>query len=192
MNTEETEIIQQQEKENHENYTGIITFNQKLYEKIIATDLSLKDPRNFMKKLDDLLTRESIRYFKLYTTEQPVKIQHLQGNIRLRLMTQEIIDKFLAEIPTEDRKLIKYVHLQGIQIAVNACFKEGINSPIILSLHDQRFRNIQNSHLGTLQGNLIYKKLIFECYPNYSVTLQSKTIEDTLNLQFKLLTDIGL
>ena len=74
MNTEETEIIQQQEKENHENYTGIITFNQKFYEKIIATELSLKDSRNFMKKLDDLLTRKLIRYFKLYTTEQPVKI----------------------------------------------------------------------------------------------------------------------
>ena len=131
MNTEETEIIQQQEQENHENYTGIIAFNQKLYEKIIAIDLSLKDLRNFMKKLDDLLARKSIRYFKLYTTEQPVKIQHLQGNIRLRLMTQDIIDKFLVEIPTKDRKLIKYVHLQGIQIAVNACLKEGINSPII-------------------------------------------------------------
>ena len=97
-------------------------------------------------------------------------------------MTQEIIDKFLAEIPTKDRKLIKYVHLQGVQITVTACFKEGINSPIILSLHDQRFRNIQNSHLGILRGNLIYKKLIFECYLNYSVTLQSKNIEDTLNL----------
>ena len=54
-------------------------------------------------------------------------------------MTHEIIDKFLEEIPTKDRKLIKYVHLQGIQIVVNACFKEEINSPIMLSLHDQRF-----------------------------------------------------
>ena len=51
---------------------------------------------------------------------------------------------------------------------------------------------MQNSHLETLQGNLIYKKLIFECYPNYSVTLQSKTIEDTLHFPFKLLRDIGL
>ena len=110
-----------------------------------------------MKKLHDFLTRKLIRYLNLHTIEQRVKIQHLQGNIRLRLMTQEIIDKFLAEIPTKYRKLIKYVHLQGIKIAVNACFKEGINSPLILSLHDQRFRNIQNIHLRTSQGNLIYK-----------------------------------
>lgn len=104
MNTEEIEIMQQQEQENNENYTGIITFNQKLFEKIMATDLSLKDPRTFMKKLDEFLTRKSVRYFKLYTTEQLVQIQHLQGNIRLRLMTREIIDKFLSEIPTKDKK----------------------------------------------------------------------------------------
>jgi len=99
---------------------------------------------------------------------------------------------FLEEIPSKDRNLIKYVYLQGIQIAIKACFKEGINSSIISSLHDQRFKNIQNSHLGTLQGNLIYSKLIFECYTNYSVTLRSKNIEDTLNLQYKLLIDIIL
>ena len=40
-----------------------------------------------MKKLDDFLTRKLIRYFKLYTTKQVVIVQHLQGNIRLRLMT---------------------------------------------------------------------------------------------------------
>ena len=45
-------------------------FNQKLYKKIIAKELSLKDPRNFMKRLDDFLTRKIIRHFKLYTTEQ--------------------------------------------------------------------------------------------------------------------------
>ena len=114
MNTKETNTIQQQEQENNENYTGIITFNQKLYSKIVAIDLSLKDPRNFEKKLDDLFTRELNRYFKLYTTEQPVKVQHLQGNITLRLMIQEIIDNFLSEIHSKDRELINYVHLQGI------------------------------------------------------------------------------
>jgi len=95
-----------------------------------------------MKKTDDFLTRKLIRYFRLHTTEQAVDVQHLQGNILLRLMTQDIIEKFLDEIPTRERYLIKYVHLQGIQIAIKACFKEGINSPIILSLHDQRFTNI--------------------------------------------------
>ena len=102
MNTdnpsEETELVKLEEQENTDNYTSIITFNQRLYEKIITKELSLKDPRNFMKRLDDFLTRKVIRHFKLYTTEQPVVIQNLQGNIRIRLLNQEIIGKFLEEI----------------------------------------------------------------------------------------------
>ena len=64
-----------------------------------------------MKKLDSFLTRKLIRYYKLYTTKQSILVQNLQGNIRLRLMAQEIIGNILAEIPSKDRDLIKYVHL---------------------------------------------------------------------------------
>jgi len=87
--------------------------------------------------LDNFLTQKVIRHCKLYTTEQPIVIQNLQGNIRLRMLHQGIFGKLLEEIPSKDRNLIKYVYLQGIQIVVKTCFKEGINSPIILSLHDQ-------------------------------------------------------
>ena len=65
---EDTEVVKPQEQENNEKYTNIITFNRRLCEKIITKELSLKDPRNFMKRLDDFLTRNVIRYFKLYTT----------------------------------------------------------------------------------------------------------------------------
>ena len=57
------------------------------------------------------------------------------------------------------------MHLEGMQITIKVCFKKGINSPIILSLHDQIYKNIQNSYLGTLQENLIYQKLIFDAIP---------------------------
>jgi len=93
--TKETELVKLEEQENTDDYTSIITFNQKLYEKIIAKELSLKDPQNFMKRLDDFLTRKLVTHFKLYTTEQPVVIQNLQENIRLRLLNEEIIGKFL-------------------------------------------------------------------------------------------------
>ena len=77
MTTEESKLAKLEEQENTDNYTSIITFNQKLYEKIIAKELALKDPQNFMKRLDDFLTRKVIRHFKLYPTEQPVVIQNL-------------------------------------------------------------------------------------------------------------------
>ena len=55
-----------------------------------------------MKEIDDFLTRKLIKYFKLYITEQPVNVQHLQENIRLRLMTQDIIGKFQDELSARD------------------------------------------------------------------------------------------
>ena len=77
MHAKEIKIIQQQEQESNENYTRVVTFNQWLYEKIIAEDLSLKDPAKFMKKVDDFLTKKLIRYFKLYITKQAVLVQNL-------------------------------------------------------------------------------------------------------------------
>ena len=61
--TEETELVKLEEQENIDKYISIITFNQKLYGKIIAKELSLKDPRNFMKWLDDFLTRKVNKTF---------------------------------------------------------------------------------------------------------------------------------
>jgi len=44
VTTEETEIVKLEEQENIENYSSIIMFNRRLYEKIISKELSLKDP----------------------------------------------------------------------------------------------------------------------------------------------------
>ena len=64
MTDKETELVKLEEQTNTDNYTSIVTFNQRLYEKIIGKELSLKDPRNFIRRLDDLLTRNVIRHFK--------------------------------------------------------------------------------------------------------------------------------
>ena len=56
MTTEETKLVKLEEQENTDNYNSIITFNQQLYQKIIAKELSLNDLKNFMRRLDDFLT----------------------------------------------------------------------------------------------------------------------------------------
>jgi len=86
--------------------------------------------------MDDFFKREVVWYFKRDSTEQQVLVQNLQG-IRLRLMSQDIIGKFLEESPFTYQNSIKYVHLQGIQITVKARIKEGINSLNILSICGQ-------------------------------------------------------
>jgi len=56
MTIEETELVKLKKQENTDNYTSIFMFNQWLYEKIIAKELSLEDSRNFMRRLDEFLT----------------------------------------------------------------------------------------------------------------------------------------
>jgi len=65
-------------------------------------------------------------------------------------------------------------------------FREGIDSPLTVSLHDGRIINLEDSHLGTIEGNLVYKKLIFTCYPKYCVSLKDKNFNEVLRLHFKL------
>ena len=47
-------------------------------------------------------------------------------------MTLEVIGKFLEEILSRDKNLIKSVHLQGMHIAVKAWFK-GVNYHSIIT-----------------------------------------------------------
>ena len=61
MNTkEEIETVKLEEQETTGKHIGIITFNQWLYEKKTSKELSLRDPKNFMKTLDDFLIRKAI------------------------------------------------------------------------------------------------------------------------------------
>ena len=43
------------------------------------------------------------------------------------------------------------------------------------------------SHLGSIQGNLAYTKLMFTCYPKYNINLGDKDFDNSLNLYFKFL-----
>ena len=86
-----------------------------------------------------------------------------------------------------DSKLYNMYILSGIQILFKSLFKEGIDSLIVISLFDERFFNIKDAHLATIEGNLAYKKLLFTCYPSYSISLKDKNFNDALSLHFELL-----
>ena len=85
------------------------------------------------------------------------------------------------------KKKIQYVYLAEIQILIKSLFKKGIDSPIVLLLHDQRFTDPNIGYLGTIEGNLCYTKLLFTCHPRYCVHINDKNIDETLSLHFKLL-----
>ena len=104
------------------------------------------------------------------------------------MLTKETINETLSKIKSEKvREKIKHVYLAGVQIITKALFPENLNTSIVLSLHDKRLIQTHESHLQSIQGNLIYIKLMFTCYPKNNINLKDKDFDNSLSLYFKLL-----
>ena len=120
--------------------------------------------------------------------ERSITINKAKRNIKLNLLTKETINETLSKIKKDKiRDKIKYVYLAGVQIIIKSLFPENLNTPIVLSLHDKRLIQTHESHLGSIQDNLSYKKLMFTCYPKYNINLGDKDFDNSLSLYFKFL-----
>ena len=120
--------------------------------------------------------------------ERNITINKAKGNIKLNVLTKETIDETLSKIKSEKiREKIKHVYLADVQMIIKSLFPENLNTPIVLSLHDKRFIKTHESHLGSIQGNLTYTKLMFTYYPKYNINLGDKDFDNSLSLYFKFL-----
>ena len=120
--------------------------------------------------------------------ERSIIINKAKGNIKLNLLTKETINETLSKIKNEKvREKIKYVYLAGEQMILKSLFSKNLNTPIVLHLHDKRLIQTHESHLGSIQGNLAYTKLMFTCYPKYNINLGDKDFDNSLSLYLKFL-----
>ena len=69
------------------------------------------------------------------------------------------MEELLAKVSKKQSEKIQYVYLAGIQIMFKSLFREGIDSPLTITLHDGRIINLKDSHLGTIEGNLAYQNV---------------------------------
>ena len=176
-------------KEDQEGYRMKSTFDNRKLQKIQNLNFELKAPG------EGLLSYLNKRYMhKKYTIheyqkiERSITINKAKGNIKLNLLTKETINEALSKIKNDRiRDKIKYVYLAGVQIIIKSLFPENLNTPIVLSLHDKRLIQTHESHLGSIQGNLAYTKLMFTCYPKYNINLGDKDFDNSLSLYFKFL-----
>ena len=181
------EIEEIEKEENKSGYSLVATFNNEKYNKLLKINME-KPEYGIIHKLRDMFKRKRIVLHEYYEQEKVVTITQAEGNIRFSLINKRSIDLALRKIKNESTKeKIQYVYLAEIQILIKSLFKEGIDSPIVLSLHDQRFNDPSTGHLGTIEGNLCYTKLLFTCHPRYCVHIKDKNIDETLSLHFKLL-----
>ena len=81
----------------------------------------------------------------------------------------------------------KYVYLAQVKIIIKKLFPGNLNAPVVISLHDKRLIQTNENHLGSIQGNLAYTKLMFTCYPKYKFNLGDTDFDNSLSLYFKFL-----
>ena len=181
------EIDEIEKEENKSGYSLVATFNKEKYNKLLKLNME-KPEYGIIHRFRDMFKRKRIILHEYYEQEKAVTITQAEGNIRFSLINKRSIDLALRKIKNESTKeKIQYIYLAEIQILIKSLFKEGIDSPIVLSLHDQRFTDPSIGHLGTIEGNLCYTKLLFICHPRYCVHIKDKNIDETLSLHFKLL-----
>ena len=120
--------------------------------------------------------------------ERSITINKAKGNIILDLLIKETINEILSKIKNEKvREKTKYVYLAGVHIIIKSLFPENLNTLIILSLDDKKLIQTHESHLGSIQINLAYTKLMFTCYPKYNINLGDKDFDNSLSLYFNFL-----
>ena len=111
--------------------------------------------------------------------EISITINKVKGNIKHNLLIKETINETLSKIINEKiKEKIKYVYLAGIQIIIKSLFPENLNTLIVLSLHDKKLIQTRESHLGSIQGNLVNMQLMFTCYPKYNIYLGDKDFDN--------------
>ena len=129
-----------------------------------------------------MIKRKNVMYFSATVWEEHIEIRYAKGNTNIPLLLKTDIEDKISKIKSSNRPKIGYDHIGGIQFMIKAHFREGIDSPIILAVLDNRIQDRKHAVPRIIQGNLSYKKLIFKIYPKYSISLRDRNINKTLTL----------
>ena len=142
------EIEEIEKEENKIGYGLVVIFNKEKYNKLLKINME-KPEYEIIYKLREMFKRKRIVLHEYYEQEKIVTVIQAERNIRFSLINKRSIDLALRKIKNElTKEKIQYVYLPEIHILVKSLFKEGIDSLILLPLHDQRFNNPNIGHLG--------------------------------------------
>ena len=75
-----------------------------------------------------------------------------------------------------------FLHIGLVQVAVKPLIREGLNCSILTALRDTRHIRFNDSLLGTIQTNLSNGPILFDCFPNFTISLHDLHIRKALTL----------
>ena len=65
------------------------------------------------------------------------------------------------------------LHIGSVQIGLKPLAKIGLNNSLLVVLRDKRITNYKESILGIAETSLTYGPIYFQCYPNFTIALNS-------------------
>jgi hypothetical protein len=69
-----------------------------------------------------------------------------------------------------------FLHIGLVQVAVKPLTRIGLNASILLCLRDASFTNFSDSTLGIIESSLCNGPIHFDCYPDFTVSLNDPHI----------------
>ncbi|CAL8162049.1 unnamed protein product [Prunus armeniaca] len=78
-----------------------------------------------------------------------------------------------------------FLHIGLVQVVVKPLTRLGLQASILLCLRDARFTEFNDSVLGMIESSLCNGPVHFDCYPNFTVSLNDPHILKTLTLNIK-------
>ncbi|CAL9012510.1 unnamed protein product [Prunus brigantina] len=78
-----------------------------------------------------------------------------------------------------------FLHIGLVQVAVKPLTRLGLQAFILLCLRDARFTEFNDSVLGMIESSLCNGPVHFDCYPDFTVSLNDPHILKTLTLNIK-------
>ena len=118
----------------------------------------------------------------LFTSDYVIRTE--ERNVQIKKADSKIELLSPTSIAKHKEEGFRYIHIGLVQVGVKPLNREGLNTSILATLRDKRFRNFKDSLLGTVESSLYKGPISFDCYPNFTVSL-----EDT-NLLKSLVLDI--
>ena len=69
-----------------------------------------------------------------------------------------------------------------VQVAIKPLTQKGINASVLMCLRNARFKNFKDSILAMIIASLYDGPVYFNCYPDFTLTLDDPNIVKTLTL----------
>ena len=106
----------------------------------------------------------------LFTSDYVIRTE--ERNVQIKKADSKIELLSPTSIAKHKEKGFRYIHIGLVQVGVKPLNREGLNTSILATLWDKRFRNFKDSLLGTVESSLCKGPISFDCYPNFTVSLE--------------------